>query len=55
MVPATVLSIINSSEPGAIISITIAVFLVLLTAITVYMAFGPPSKELADPFEDHED
>ncbi|MBD3881115.1 photosystem II reaction center protein PsbN [Phormidium tenue FACHB-886] len=55
MALATVLSIINVSEPGAVIGITIAAFLIILTGITVYLSFGPPSKELADPFEDHED
>jgi PsbN protein len=26
-----------------------------LTGYAVYMAFGPPSRLLDDPFEDHED
>ena len=55
MALATVLSIIDTSEPGAVIGITVAAFLVILTGLTVYLSFGPPSKELADPFEDHED
>ena len=26
-----------------------------LTGFSVYTAFGPPSKKLADPFDEHED
>jgi PsbN protein len=55
MALATVLSIIDTSEPGAMIGITVASFVVILTGVTLYLCFGPPSKELADPFEDHED
>jgi PsbN protein len=55
MVPAIVLSVIDTSEPATYISWAIAFFVVLLTGITVYLSFGPPSKQLADPFEDHED
>ncbi|AGY57307.1 photosystem II reaction center protein PsbN [Gloeobacter kilaueensis] len=33
----------------------ILVALVLVTALSIYTAFGPPSKKLADPFEMHED
>jgi PsbN protein len=36
-----------------IISLTAAVL--ALTGYAVYMAFGPPSRLLDDPFEDHED
>lgn len=42
-------------ETGTIISIGIAGLLVAITAVTLYTAFGPPAKELADPFDDHED
>jgi PsbN protein len=42
-------------ETATVISITIGVFLVGITGLTVYTAFGPPSKSLDDPFEDHED
>jgi len=31
-------------------------FLLLsVTGYSIYVGFGPPSKELRDPFEDHED
>ncbi len=42
-------------EPAIVLSITIAAVFVAITGLSVYTAFGPPSKELGDPFEDHED
>ncbi|HEY9635596.1 MAG TPA: photosystem II reaction center protein PsbN [Coleofasciculaceae cyanobacterium] len=42
-------------EPATVLSISIAVFVVAVTGISIYTAFGPPSAELNDPFEDHED
>jgi PsbN protein len=45
----------SNMEPATVLSITIAVFLVAITGISVYTSFGPPSRELEDPFEDHED
>ncbi|MEM1171637.1 MAG: photosystem II reaction center protein PsbN [Cyanobacteria bacterium P01_H01_bin.35] len=42
-------------EPATVLSISIGVMVVAITGFSVYTAFGPPSKELADPFEDHED
>ena len=29
--------------------------LLSITGYSIYVGFGPPSKELRDPFEDHED
>ena len=29
--------------------------LVSITGYSIYMGFGPPSKQLRDPFEEHED
>ena len=29
--------------------------LISVTVYSIYMGFGPPSKELRDPFEEHED
>lgn len=55
MIPAIVLSIIDTSEPATIVSWTIALSVIALTGVTIYLSFGPPSKQLADPFEDHED
>ncbi|MDX2214657.1 MAG: photosystem II reaction center protein PsbN [Oculatellaceae cyanobacterium bins.114] len=42
-------------EPAAVLSISIGAILVAITGMAVYTAFGPPSKQLDDPFEDHED
>jgi len=42
-------------ESATVLSISIAAVLVGITAFSVYLAFGPPSAELNDPFEDHED
>ena len=42
-------------ESATVLSISIAVILVAVTGIALYLSFGPPSKELADPFDDHED
>jgi PsbN protein len=42
-------------EPATVLIITIAAFIVAVTGLSVYTAFGPPAKELGDPFEDHED
>ena len=42
-------------ESATIVGITIGVILVIMTGVSIYTAFGPPSAELSDPFEDHED
>jgi len=42
-------------DPATVFSISIAAVLVGVTAFAVYTSFGPPSIELDDPFEDHED
>ena len=42
-------------EQATVLSISIAAVFVFITALAVYTAFGPPSAELSDPFEDHED
>jgi len=42
-------------ESATVLSISIGAILLLITGIALYMSFGPPSKQLADPFEDHED
>lgn len=46
---------IQLMEPATVLSIAIATFFVAITGVSIYTAFGPPSKELGDPFEDHED
>ncbi len=42
-------------DTATIVGSSIAIALVALTGYSIYMAFGPPSAELSDPFEDHED
>ncbi|MGK7897145.1 MAG: photosystem II reaction center protein PsbN [Xenococcus sp. (in: cyanobacteria)] len=42
-------------EPAIVLSITIGAIVVAITGYSIYTAFGPPSLELDDPFEDHED
>ncbi len=33
----------------------IAAIVIVTTVYAIYIAFGPPSKDLADPYEMHED
>ncbi len=42
-------------EPAIVLSIGIGAVLVAITGFSIYTAFGPPSADLGDPFEDHED
>lgn len=42
-------------EPAIALNISLAVIVVAIAAYAIYTAFGPPSQELNDPFEDHED
>ncbi|MEM7762002.1 MAG: photosystem II reaction center protein PsbN [Cyanobacteria bacterium P01_G01_bin.67] len=42
-------------EPAIVLSISIGAVLVAITGYSIYTAFGPPSSDLGDPFEDHED
>ena len=44
-----------TTEPAYVVSISIAVVVFAFTAYAVYTAFGPPGKQLSDPYEDHED
>ena len=42
-------------ESATVLSISIGAILIVITGFSIYTAFGPPSTELSDPFEDHED
>ncbi|MCX5962854.1 MAG: photosystem II reaction center protein PsbN [Cyanobacteria bacterium] len=42
-------------EAAMALNISICASLVGLAGYAIYTAFGPPAKELNDPFEDHED
>ncbi|AFY67084.1 photosystem II protein N [Geitlerinema sp. PCC 7407] len=37
------------------LGVSICAFLVVITALSIYTAFGPPAKNLADPYDEHED
>jgi len=42
-------------ETATIIVIFVSTLLLGITGYSVYTAFGPASKNLRDPFEEHED
>jgi PsbN protein len=42
-------------EPAAVVSISVGAIVFAITAAAIYTSFGPPSKELDDPYDDHED
>jgi PsbN protein len=42
-------------EPAIALNISLCATIVVITGYAIYTAFGPPSAELDDPFEDHED
>ena len=47
--------ILYDMETATIIVIFVSSLLVGITAYSIYTAFGPTSKNLRDPFEEHED
>jgi PsbN protein len=42
-------------EPATVLIISVGAVLIAVTAFAIYTSFGPPSKQLADPFDEHED
>jgi PsbN protein len=42
-------------EPATVLSISICAIVIAIAGLAIYTSFGPPAKELRDPFEDHED
>jgi PsbN protein len=46
---------LSETSPAISVAITVLVALLALTGFGVYTAFGPPSKQLTDPFDDHDD
>lgn len=42
-------------NPAFFFTIFLWFFLLSITAYSIYVGFGPPSKRLRDPFEEHED
>jgi len=47
--------IIYNMETATIIVIFVSSLLLGITTYSIYTAFGPASKNLRDPFEEHED
>jgi PsbN protein len=45
----------ETTSPAISVALTVLVVLLALTGFGIYTAFGPPSKQLIDPFDDHED
>ena len=42
-------------DSATVLIVSVATIVFAFTAYAFYTAFGPPAKELSDPFEDHED
>nr|AII83780.1 PsbN [Calycularia crispula] len=42
-------------ETATLVAISISCLLISFTGYALYTAFGQPSNELRDPFEEHED
>jgi len=42
-------------EPATVLSVSLAGVLIAITGFAVYLSFGPPSEQLDDPFDDHDD
>ncbi|MFB6277006.1 MAG: photosystem II reaction center protein PsbN [Halothece sp.] len=42
-------------DTATLFSISIGAVVIAITGYSLYLSFGPPSAELNDPFEDHED
>ncbi|OUT73262.1 MAG: photosystem II reaction center protein PsbN [Synechococcus sp. TMED19] len=45
----------ENTSPALSISIAVLTALLALTGFGIYTAFGPPSRTLDDPFDDHDD
>ncbi|GCE64596.1 photosystem II reaction center protein PsbN [cyanobiont of Ornithocercus magnificus] len=43
------------TSPALSVGITVLAALLGLTGFGLYTAFGPPSRNLDDPFDDHDD
>jgi PsbN protein len=51
----TLIIVLYNMETATIIVIFVSTLLLGITAYSIYTAFGPTSKNLRDPFEEHED
>ena len=45
----------TTTSPALSVALAVLAVLLALTGFGVYQAFGPPSKGLTDPFDDHDD
>jgi len=45
----------TTGSPAMSVAIAVLVALLGLTGFGIYTAFGPPSRQLSDPFDDHDD
>jgi PsbN protein len=45
----------STASPALSVALTVLAVLLSLTGFGIYTAFGPPSKQLTDPFDEHED
>jgi len=45
----------SSTSPALSVAIAVLAVLLALTGFGIYTAFGPPSRGLTDPFDDHDD
>lgn len=45
----------STASPALSVALTVLAVLMALTGFGIYTAFGPPSKKLTDPFDEHED
>ena len=41
--------------PAFVYAVFLWFLLLSITGYSIYVGFGPPSKELTDPFDEHED
>tara|TARA_Y100001970_G_C14199227_1_gene840088 strand:+ start:224 stop:364 length:141 start_codon:yes stop_codon:yes gene_type:complete len=42
-------------SPAITIALTLSIILIALTGFAVFTAFGPKSRKLSDPWDNHED
>jgi PsbN protein len=42
-------------ESTTVLVVSVGAIVIAITALSIYTSFGPPSKNLSDPFDEHED
>jgi len=47
--------VMETTSPAMSVALAVLAVLLGLTGFGIYTAFGPPSKQLSDPFDDHDD